>query len=380
MQLLTQQSFWNELITLYFQHLHPRIPLFSIHSFNPKTSSKTLLSAIYYGGLYCRQDKPPEIIEYFEEYAKQNIKEIIKKISLTNIQAIFIYSALMVFTGKLTLSRALLAHAVRMSYSLGLHLNLKSLYPIQQYNRLMLFSNIRALTLNLTGMSSLALGQLTEFGQLNSGILAPQWQIPNSSCVFYFDTEDENIIYGFCCDTYSRFHDDCSLSIWTIGSCSINYIDNIFDEIFANINQKYFQCIQTFDLLVKEFPHHKPVVLSHKYQLIILYHNVNLERYKILKMRVNSLKPKQISNVIKAASLMFDSVVESESFIQHTHIFPYTVGLNFISIYSSCNRSQKLMVRDKLCEVVDYLSKHFCADKLAYLIIKNEYESILKDI
>ncbi|KXN70155.1 hypothetical protein CONCODRAFT_78983 [Conidiobolus coronatus NRRL 28638] len=96
-------------------------------------------------------------------------------------------------------------------------------------------------------------------------------------------------------------------------------------------------------------------------------------------MRVSSLKPKQISNVIKEASLMFNSVVESESFIQHTHIFPYTVGLNFISIYSSCNKSQKLMVRDKLREVIDYLTNHFCADKLAYLIIKNEYESILKD-
>jgi hypothetical protein len=378
LQLLAQKRFWDNLISLYFQHIHSKVPLFSIHSFNPETADKNLLSAIYYGGLYCRQDKPPEIISYFEEYAKQNIKEIIKVISLTNTQAMTIYSTIMVFGGKLSLSRACLAHAIRMSYSLGLHINVKSISPAQQYNRLILFSKIRAISLSISGMSSLALDQITEFGHFDANILTPQWQIPNFKSVFYFDTEDENIIYGFCCDAYTKLHCDCSMSVWTINNCSDNYIEEKFEKVSNSMNQKYIKCIQTFELLLKEFPCFENTILGNKYQVKLLYHDFNMERYKILKTRAKSFKSKLISDMINETSLIFEYVVASERFNQHTHIYPYTAGLNFINLYPSCNESQKKVVKDKLHKIVDYLSNHFCVDKLAYLIIKNEYESILK--
>jgi hypothetical protein len=65
LQLLTQKSYLDSLITLYFKYLRHTAPLFSINSFNPENASKLLLSAIYYGGFQFIQDKPPELIKYF---------------------------------------------------------------------------------------------------------------------------------------------------------------------------------------------------------------------------------------------------------------------------------------------------------------------------
>jgi hypothetical protein len=50
-------------------------------------------------------------------------------------------------------------------------------------------------------MENLALNQLTEVGDCNTDVLKPEYQIPNSNCAFYFDTKDENIVYGVCLDT-----------------------------------------------------------------------------------------------------------------------------------------------------------------------------------
>jgi hypothetical protein len=220
LHLLTQKSYLNNLITLYFKYLHPTAPLFSIHSFNPENTSKLLLSAIYYGGFQFMQDKPPELVKYFSKYAERNIKLAIKSLSLQGAQACFLYSYLMVLSGNFKLFKACQAHAIRMSYALGLHLNLKRLTPIQRYDRYQFFSSVKVYHNGFHGMGNLTLNQLTEVGYCNINILRPEYQIPNSKCAFYFDTEDENIVYGVCIDTCLGLYYIQTLHLYNLGKCS----------------------------------------------------------------------------------------------------------------------------------------------------------------
>ncbi|KXN66595.1 hypothetical protein CONCODRAFT_11519 [Conidiobolus coronatus NRRL 28638] len=277
LQLLTQKSYWDSLITSYFKYVHPTLLLFSIHSFNPQTAAKSLLSAIYYGGFHFMQDKPPELIRYFNEYAKSNIKEATKLISLQNAQATFLYSFFMILSGNFKVFKACQAHTIRMSYALGLHLNLKKLTPIQQYDRFQFFSNISTLHILFYGTGNLTLNQLTELGDCNTKLFRPEYQIPNSKCAFYFDTEDENILYGICTDIYFKLYNMQAQQLFNLSRCSENSIQTEFFTLFNNSKQKYFETILTFEFLLQEFSHLKSNIQSCKFKLISYYHTINLE-------------------------------------------------------------------------------------------------------
>jgi hypothetical protein len=378
LQLLTQKLYWDGLITSYFKYIHHTVPIFSIHSFNPKTTGKCLLSAVYYGGFLFMQNKPPELVKYFNEYAENNIKEAARFISLLNAQAIFLYSFLMLISGKVELFKACQAHSIRMSYALGIHLNLKKLSPIQQYNRFQLFSAACAYHTGFYGLDNLSLNQLTEFGDCNIEILKPEYQIPNSNCVFYFDTEDENIVYGVCTYTYFILNYVQVQNLCNLGKCNNHSIQIEFRTFMNNISQKYFECTSTMEFLLKEFPHHEPEIKSNKFKLIMAYHTINLEMYRILRRKVKKFTPSQITKLLDECVMLFDSIIESQGITQITHTYPYSAGLNFVSLYPIANSSEKSLIKQKLFELIDYFSKGPIIDKLSYLIIKKEFESILK--
>jgi hypothetical protein len=76
--------------------------------------------------------------------------------------------------------------------------------------------------------------------------------------------------------------------------------------------------------------------------------------------------------------LLFDIITESQGRTQLTHTYPYTAVLNLISLYSIANSIEKTIIKQKLQELSAYFSRVPCIDKLSYLIIKNEYENVIK--
>lgn len=378
LQLLGQPNYWSELTESYFQNIHPIIPLFSIHSFNPKTASKFLLSAIYYGGFLFMQYKPLELISYFSEYSKSNVKDISGSISLQSTQAMAIYAFLFIIDGNYTLSKHCQSQAIRMSYTIGLHLNLKKLTPILQYNRLKLFSVIFTVHIGCYAISQFSLNQITEYEDYNVLLLNPEYQVPNSNCSFYLDTEDENVVYGYCADTYSKVHFMVIRFLWTVNKCSEKYLRTKFEKILADITQKYEEITLIYNRLSQEYPHLQFKIQTHRIHLALMYHPLILEAYRILKIKVKVLKPNQVSKMISETCIVFDSVIESKKFIPVTHVYPYTAGLNFIYLYPISNSFERSLIKQKLVQVLDLLSNSACSDKLSYLIIKNEYELILK--
>jgi hypothetical protein len=376
LQLLTQKSYWDNLIKLYFKHLHYTAPLFSIHTFNPITAGKYLLSAVYYGGFILSQDKHPELVKYFNDYAERNIKEATRSISLQNAQATLLYSILMLLTGNFKLFKSCQAHAIRMSYALGLHLNLKSISPIKQHDRFQFFSFTCSFHIGFYGMDNLTLSQLTELGNCNIEILKPEYQIPNSKCVFYFDSEGENIVYGVCIYTNFKLYYMQLMHIYNLAKYTDMSIQPEFDA-YINIGaQKYYESISTFNFLSKEFPHLESDIKGYRFKSTTYYHTLNLEMYRILRYKLKKFTSKKISKMLDECVMLFDSIMESQGITQVTHTYPYSAGLNFVSLYSIVNTSEKSLIKLKLCKLLDYFSKGPIIDKLSYLIIKKEYENI----
>jgi hypothetical protein len=376
--LLAQKSYWDELITLYFKYLHPIAPIFSIYSFNPEKVSKLLLSAIYYGGFQFMQDKPPELVKYFNEYAGRNIKLAIKLISLQGAQTCFIYSFLMLLSGNFILFKACQAHAIRTSYALGLHLNLKRLPYIQRYDRFLFFTTVSSFHNGFHGIGNLILNQITEVGDCNIDILRPEYQIPNSNCVFYFDTEDENIVYGVCIDTCFRFYYVQNQQISNLGKCNEDSVQSESEIFFEKTKKKLSESKIAFDFLLEQFPHHESTIQSYRFKLVLNYYTLNLEAYRMLRYKAKKLIPSQTSKILDECVMLFDTVIGSQGNTQITHTYPYTAGLNLISLYSIANSIEKTLIKQKLRELLDYFSKGACVDRLSYLIIKKEYEAILK--
>jgi hypothetical protein len=134
----------------------------------------------------------------------------------------------------------------------------------------------------------------------------------------------------------------------------------------------------TFKFLLEQFPHLEPSIQSYKFTLNLNYYGLNLEAYRMLRYKAKKLIPSQISKILDECIMLFDTVIESQENIQVTHNFPYSAGLNLISLYSIANSIEKTLIKQKLREILDYLSKGPFIDKLSYLIIKKEYEAILK--
>jgi hypothetical protein len=227
-------------------------------------------------------------------------------------------------------------------------------------------------------MENLALNQLTEVGDCNTNILRPEYQIPNSKCAFHFDTKDENIVYGVCLDTCFGLYYVQSQQICNLGKSSENYIEFESDKLFDKSQKKFFECSMTFKSLLEQFPHLESSIQSYRFEFIVNYHSLNLETYRMIKYKVKKLKPSQISKMLNECILLFDTIVEGQGKIQLTHTYPYTAGLNLISLYPITNLNEKAIIKQKLREILDYFSRVPCVDKLSYLIIKKEYESIIK--
>jgi hypothetical protein len=324
------------------------------------------------------QNKPRELLNYFNSYIKENINEAIGLISIQNMASVLLYSFLLLVSGNLTLSKAYQTHAIRMSYSLGLHVKLSRLTSIQQYDRKKLFSTLTMVHIGTNGIESLSLNHLTEAGEFDIQYPNPQYQIPTSNCAFYFNTKDENIVYGFCTDIHSRFNYIQSLSLGYVSKCSEDLAQKEFEKYYKIITLHYLKNLQTFNMLSLKFPHLKPKIQKCSFQLLLDFSNVKLELYRILKGKIMQLKSSQISNMLSECCILFDLVLESKDLKQVYHIYPYTVGLTFIKIYPISNLKQQKLIKNKLTQLLVLLSTRAYIDKLSYLVIKNEFEKIMK--
>ncbi|KXN70181.1 hypothetical protein CONCODRAFT_163580, partial [Conidiobolus coronatus NRRL 28638] len=172
---------WLDLIRLHILHYSEFVRLLSYSNLNPNCIPQTLLIAIYYSGYQFRKDKPPALTKYMERLFDLNFRKVICKPSFQNLQALYIYMNEYFGSGKLSLSRACLAHITRMSYALGIHINTNRFSNDTKFERKNLFREISSFDLLFSGSFKLKPSYIAELPNLDPSLYrASKYLIPEN--------------------------------------------------------------------------------------------------------------------------------------------------------------------------------------------------------
>jgi hypothetical protein len=181
LELLNKHWFWLDLIRLHIVHYSEFVRLFSYINLNPSCTPQTLLIAIYYSGYQYRKDKPPVLTKYMERLFDLNFRKVIYKPSFQNLQALYIYMNEYFGSGKLSLSRACLAHITRMSYALGIHVNTNHFSNDTKFERKNMFQEISSFDLLFSGSFKLRPNYIAELPNLDPSLYrASKYLIPEN--------------------------------------------------------------------------------------------------------------------------------------------------------------------------------------------------------
>jgi hypothetical protein len=379
LQLIYQQSFWDSLLEVYFEEFHTVYPVFSIKSFNPKTCSSNLLSAIYYLGFNFQTEYHEDLKNYMDKYAELTVKKTLKSDNLENCQALFIFAYIKYLSGDLEGAKFLQAYLTRMAYSLGLHLDCKHLPPVVRYNRKLTFTNIKWININIAGSYNFAPNYLTEYGESDVTLFDPRWQKPDETTYINYNTEDENEAYSTSITVFHKFQDACADLIWIPSFYSLES-----DSFMASWNSRLKKLSQLFGkstlaflTLKQKFKKHTSKLQINENQVKMHYHFCILELYEILKHRNNGLKPDQQTIVLSNCDALFDCLKESNIPSPFLQVYAYLVALHYLNIYPHSFSLQKKRTKERLQQVINYLKGKFLKIfSLNYLMLEVGFDLI----
>jgi hypothetical protein len=379
LQVLSQSSFWNDLLKFYFQELHPISPLFSIKSFDPKTASPYLMSAIYYGAYCFGTEQPEEIADYMEKFADNCIKKIVRAPSMDNIRALVIFTQLYQWNGEHTLAKTLQGHMSRMSYALGLHLDCKKLSPIERYNRQVLFSAVKIVNVCISGSHGFAPNYLTESCNSDLSLIDCKWQLPDSSCAFNFDSNIENILYSLLITEFYNYSDKMNYIIWfpNFMELSVNSFNQMWNKKLSDLKSLFETTVSSLNQMKSEYIEMETSITDHISKAKMLYHDASLELYELFKHKHETLSRRNISTIIDHCHSLFETVVECSDYNPYYQYYAHVLGLHYLNIYPKCNPAQKTITKQRLSDLLIYMkSKYFSYYSLNYLLLKTGYDAI----
>ncbi|KXN70165.1 hypothetical protein CONCODRAFT_7306 [Conidiobolus coronatus NRRL 28638] len=379
LQLLCQTSFWDNLISVYFQEFHPILPLFSIQSFNSKTISHSLLSAMYFCAYQFSTNQPKEVSEYMEKLEKHNIKNILKNITLDNIRTLVIHTAMAQWGGKMELAKSLQSHLSRMSYLLGLHLDYGKLSPIDRYNRNILFCIVRKVNIELSGSRNFTPNYLTELGNNKARLYDPKWHLPSPHSPLYLNNPLENQLYSLCLTQFFKFNDISSKNMQfhlfynkeastfnSIWNSKVNAIKVLFEDAIGSLKQ--------LKLIYKEF---QQIIDPFEIRVRMAYHESMIKMYEVLKHKYKSLSSKDITNILEHCDHLHQEIIANSNNSIYSQFFAHIVGLNYLSVYSKCTTFQKQTTKQRLHDLILYMNDRFVSNlSLNYLVLKTGFESL----
>ncbi|KXN70156.1 hypothetical protein CONCODRAFT_7296 [Conidiobolus coronatus NRRL 28638] len=371
--IIYQQDFWDTLIDAYFHEFHPLLPTFSIKSFDIKTVSPTLLSAIYFCGFQYQTEQPKEVVEYMNTYSEKNIKKVTKRVSMSNARALVIYAFFKNLMGDVSMAKYCLGHLNHMSFALGLHLEYKQLSPIEQYNRKLLFSKIKVVNDNVNGSHKLTPLCIKEYGDFDLSIYDPKWQTPDDNCIINFPNAEENLVYAVCTTNYNKFvhvyvqlawspffDTNDTLSFMDQWQKSMDYFTDLFNET-----------IESYGALKSKYPRSIPKIMAFEFQIQLIYHQRMVDMYAILKRKLTKLTAKQHASILEHLEILFEHIIACPIYHPLVHYFAFLTGLHYLNIFPKSTIAQKKEIKMKLTRLISYINKRFLLRfSLNYLILK----------
>ncbi|KXN71675.1 hypothetical protein CONCODRAFT_5660, partial [Conidiobolus coronatus NRRL 28638] len=382
LQLLTKSSFWDSLLTVYFQKLHETFPIVSITHFNFETAPYSLLSAMYYYGYRFQSNQPEELTLYMENFAKMNLKSLIRECSLSTIQALLIYYSVYYFEGNVPMHIACRAHATRIAYALGLHLDNRMFNDFEKYTRRLVLCRVRFMNVSVASYQNLYPSFLTEFGIFDTNPFEPKWQTLNNSTYINYEDKNENYLYSTCTAHFINYLDEFQYNIYK------HSMDNVKDSRFksewnrsrkamVNLCDKY---VKLFQSLYLDYPLYIQRIAKFEVQIKIRHHNFMMGLYNILKTRLGELSSSDIADALFHCNSVLKPVLLGKQFNFISQYLIFNVGYQYLNLYKLCSASDKQTIKAQLHNIIQIISTNYLpSTSLSFLILKNGYKSIIND-
>ncbi|KXN66886.1 hypothetical protein CONCODRAFT_11172 [Conidiobolus coronatus NRRL 28638] len=308
-------------------------------SFDPKTASESLLSAIFFAGFVVQYNLPEEVTSYMHAYAIINIKKCLFKVNISSAQALGIYSYAYYLNGNSSQSRVCLSHFARMNHALGININRKKLSVLDQYNRKLIKNNMR-LYYNWAKLGPSSYSLASEDNENDLDVYDPKFQLPNPSLNLCNNSYEGSLYSIFCCH-FAKIKD---FNVNNISKfCKYGSIKSKIKtiELKNKANEIYKDAKLTFESLANLAPEYKIQtsiylkVLRAVYLLCIL----------CIYSKMLEISKRRDLGIIK---FIFDKTIELWELISSNAIFndlwswgPYVVGFHLIQIYPHCSKKTK---------------------------------------
>ncbi|KXN68271.1 hypothetical protein CONCODRAFT_9500, partial [Conidiobolus coronatus NRRL 28638] len=353
-----------------------------IAHFDPKTAPQSLLAAIYYAGYKSQPNQPEELTLYMDSYAKANIKLLIRQCSLSAIQALVIYLLASYREGNFSLHYTCRAHATRIGYVLGIHLDNKIFSELEKYNRRLVLIKLRSINVAGCNFNNLSASFLTEFGSLNTKPTEPKWQTLNKSSVIYYEDDNKRLLHGVCCAQYINFIEEFKYSL----HCSLyntvkdSRYKSEWNKTRKDVTRVYKKYIRVFQSLKSTYPNHIQLTSKYETQVCNYYHDCMIDMYSKLVNKIEDLNSSDIDQAVYHLGWMLKYILSNNQPLASTQAHIYFLGYQYICFYKLCSISTKQIIQANLDQIIQVLSVYYTpSNALSFIILKNGYKSIIND-
>ncbi|KXN64933.1 hypothetical protein CONCODRAFT_13672 [Conidiobolus coronatus NRRL 28638] len=337
--LILQEAYWKSLMESYFKYFHPCRPLFNLVNFNPKTASESLLSAIYFAGFIIQPNPPDEIYSYMQSYAICNIKKILFKVSLSNAQALGIYSYAFYLSGNSSLSRVCLAQFGRICHVLGISIDRKKLPILDQYNRKLAFNNVK-LYYKWEKLGTPPYGLISQDDEFDLDVYEPAYQLPNSSLNLY-NNNYENIAYSIFCCQFAKLSNLCVIINTKCRKYDYIQAKIAIEELNIKTNEIYYNAKSSLENIINLIPDHKINITVYLHLVKCSYIICILCIYSKMLEISNNRNLSIVQAIVDIGIELWDLISNNTYLINVWSWGPYIISFHLIQVYSLCTPNQQ---------------------------------------
>ncbi|KXN67491.1 hypothetical protein CONCODRAFT_10433 [Conidiobolus coronatus NRRL 28638] len=353
----------------------PNKPFGRLSNFDPKTASKSLLSAIYFAGSVTQYNLPEEVKSYMHTYAIINIKKILFTVNISNIQALAIYSYAYYINGNSSLSRVYLSHFTRMGHALGISIRRENLSVLDQHDRKLIYNHIRLYYIwAKLGPSSYEV--VAEDNEEDFEIYDPNFQFPNPS-LNLCNNEYEATLYSIFCCQIAKINDFNVINISKFCKYDSKRIKMEIEGLNSKANEIYNDAKLTLESVINLSPEYKSLtsiylgLIKAIYFLCILC--INSKMLEISKKR----DPEVIQTILDKSIELWGLISSNTIFIDIWIWGPYVVGFHLIQIYPYCSKKQKKSITFILNSIINLFYKEgYNYNTIHFVILKTQFNLI----
>jgi hypothetical protein len=356
---ISKKNFWEDLIKLYLLHFHLNLPVFNL----PSTTAifnlpQPLLISIYCWGYICRKRKTPQLTEYMDKLAHNNVNRIIFKPSLSNCQALYIQYYNYYRRGKIREGRACINHLTRMCYSLGLHLDSQLFHPQQNYNRSNLFLNILCSQKNINTVYMVFPGFEYELENWNTNLFNPEWyRLPLKvrNLLNLSDGEDELFSRLSALKNRSKVEYLAQIKFPpNLAQYTNDQIEKICLLKLQKLKINYFNVYREYEALKSQFNSRCSDLSSNLEMVTLHYLQSSLLILEYGRLKSNPPTPTLLTKTVNILDEILSITLSSSTNYKNYLDLNYLVGFTYLQIFGKLDYFKRREVFEKYEKLIEF--------------------------